>query len=482
MISTWRSIVCLTPLFWWWGSAGFAAETPARPNIIFIMTDDQGYGDLSCHGNPILKTPHLDRLHGQSVRFTDYNVSPTCSPTRCALLTGRHEFRSGVCHTIMERERMALTANPYPVLLKQAGYATAIFGKWHLGDEVAYQPDKRGFGEVFIHGAGGIGQTFPGSCGDAPRNSYFNPAILHNGQFEKTKGYCTDVFFNQAIKWIDQHRDQKSGPFYAHLCLNAPHDPLDCPEEYIQQYAGKVPEKQARFFGMIANIDDNIGRLMAKLQDWKLDENTIVIFTTDNGSANGVNIFNAGMRGSKVTPFLGGIRVPFFVRWTQHLTPHEVSSLAAHIDLFPTICELTGIKIPEGVQAKLEGRSLVPLLNNAQADWPDRILVTHAGRWAKGKSRDAKYQHCSIRNSRFQMVRPGAKDPRWMLFDLNADPGETTDVSEKFPLVVKELDAAYDRWWESILPDLVNEEAVGPTVNPFKELYWQQFPDERPEG
>ena len=177
---------------------------PAHPNIVFILTDDQGYGDLSCHGNPILKTPNLDRVHDEGVRFTDFHVSPTCAPTRAALNTGRHEFRNGVTHTIYERERLTLKATTLAQVLKGAGYTTGIFGKWHLGDEADYQPNRRGFDEVFIHGAGGIGQTYPGSCGDAPGNTYFNPAILHNGKFEKTQGYCTDVFFAQALKWMDR--------------------------------------------------------------------------------------------------------------------------------------------------------------------------------------------------------------------------------------------------------------------------------------
>src|SRR6187549_2517166 len=172
-----------------------AADLSKRPNIIFLLTDDQGYGDLSCHGNPVLKTPNLDRLHAEGVRFTDFHVSPTCSPTRSALMTGRHEFKNGVTHTVLERERLTLQATTLAQVLKSAGYTTGIFGKWHLGDEEAYRPERRGFDEVYIHGGGGIGQTFPGTCGDAPDNTNINPAILHNGRFERTHGYCTDLFF-----------------------------------------------------------------------------------------------------------------------------------------------------------------------------------------------------------------------------------------------------------------------------------------------
>src|SRR5207302_1028811 len=219
-----------------------AAEAPlAGPNIIFLLTDDQGYGDLSCHGNPILKTPNLDRLHREGVRFTDFHVSPTCSPTRAALMTGRHEFRNGVTHTIFERERLTLRATTLAQILRSAGYTTGIFGKWHLGDEPDHWPDKRGFEEMFIHGAGGIGQAFPGSCGDAPGNTYFDPAILHNGKFDKTKGYCTDVFFRQALKWMEEKR-KGGAPFFVYLLLNAAHAPLQLPDEYFKRYKGKVPD------------------------------------------------------------------------------------------------------------------------------------------------------------------------------------------------------------------------------------------------
>src|SRR5580765_2503941 len=187
------------------GHVGEAAAS--RPNIILVMTDDQGYGDLGWTGNPVIHTPHIDAFAKESIRFTSFHVSPTCAPTRCALMTGRHEFRSGVTHTINERERMSLKAVTVAQVLKSAGYKTGIFGKWHLGDEAAYQPDKRGFDEVFIHGGGGIGQTYPGSCGDAPDNTYFNPALLHNGKFVETEGYCTNLFFGQAVRWMDEKLD-----------------------------------------------------------------------------------------------------------------------------------------------------------------------------------------------------------------------------------------------------------------------------------
>jgi len=446
----------------------------SRPNIILILTDDQGYGDLSCHGNPILRTPNLDRLHSESVRFTNFHVSPTCSPTRAALLTGRHEFKNGVTHTIYERERLTLSAITLAEVLRQNGYATGIFGKWHLGDEEAYRPDKRGFEEVFIHGAGGIGQTYPGSCGDAPGNTYFNPAILHNHRFVKTQGYCTDVFFRQALSWIDQQRGRR--PFFAYIATNAPHAPLQVPEHYARIYAGRVPGDVAKFYGMIVNIDENVGRLLDWLHQWDLERDTLVIFMTDNGGTVGCKVYNAGMRGQKGTPWIGGTRAVSFWCWPGHFRPADVQALTAHIDVFPTLIELTSAKTDDRVRRQLEGRSLVPLLRDPSAAWSDRVLVTHVGRWPKGEARQSKYRQVCVRNTRYTVVCPSASGKRaWELYDVIADPCQQRNIIAQHPDTVRELEAYYDRWWESILPCLVNEDAVGPPVNPFKELYWKQF-------
>jgi arylsulfatase len=445
-------------------SAGSLAGT--KPNIIFIITDDQGYGDLSCHGNPVLKTPHLDALHGRSVRFTDFQVSPTCAPTRCSLMTGRHEFKSGVSHTINERERMSLQAFTLAQLLKSAGYTTGIFGKWHLGDEAEYQPEKRGFDEVFIHGAGGIGQAYPGtSCADAPKNSYFGPWISHNGKFVKTTGYCTDVFFDQALTWLDTKRKEKA-PFLCWISPNAPHTPLDVPKEYEAKYSGKVPEKAAKFFGMIANIDDNVGKLVAKLKEWNMLEDTLIVFMTDNGGTNGVQVFNAGMRASKGTPFQGGTHVPFFVSWPKQLKGGiDIDRLAAHIDVFPTFAELAGARVPEKV--KLDGRSLVPLLENPESPWPDRHVFVHVGRWPKGKASESQYDKCAVRNSQYRLVCVDPKGQKWELHDIKKDPGEKVNLVAERPEVFRALKSAYDAWWRETMPLLVNENAVGPAEMPY---------------
>ncbi len=450
-----------------------APAEAAHPNIVLVMPDDVGYGDYACLGNPIMRTPSVDAFKKQSLLFTQFHVSPTCAPCRSALMSGRHEFKNGVTHTILERERMNLKTYTLPQMLKSVGYTTGIFGKWHLGDEEAYRPENRGFDEVYIHGGGGIGQTYPGSCGDAPGNTNINPALWHNGKFDKTEGYCTDLFFNQAIRWMDANREGDQ-PFFAYIPLNAAHGPHVVPKEYYQQYLGKpgVNEDTAKFFGMVENIDTNFGVLLKKLDDWGLADNTLVIYlATDNGGTSGVKIFNAGMRGTKGTPYQGGTRTPCFFRWPAGGIPAgaECDALMRHIDIFPTLAEITGATLSPEVKKQVEGRSLLPLLKNPQAEWPDRTLVHHVGRWPNGKAAEAKYSKCAIQNSRFSLVNNKE------LYDLKADPGETTNVIDKHPKVVAKLRAAYDQWWDEVQPLLVNENVIGPKMNPLKELYWKQF-------
>ena len=412
------------------------------------------------------------------MRFTDFHVSPTCSPTRSALFTGRHEFKNGVTHTVLERERMTLAATTLPQVLQLAGYTTGIFGKWHLGDEAEYQPNRRGFDEVYIHGGGGIGQTYPGSCGDAPGNTYFNPTLLHNGKFEKTSGYCTDLFYAQATQWIDAQRRAKK-PFFAYIPSNTPHGPYIARPEDRALYEGKGLEPATEnFFGMIHNIDQNIGRLLAKIDEWGIAQNTLVIFMNDNGGTAGVKVFNADMRGQKGSAWLGGTRASSFWRWPGTLQAADCSVLSAHIDFFPTIAAIAGAKIPSAVaQSQIEGRSLVPVLQNPAAKLPDRYQFTHFGRWPKlGDPNEAKFKVASVRNTRWAMVSEnGGRTPNWQLFDLSVDYGQKNDVIAQHPEVVKELGAAFDQWWSECLPLMVNEKAMGPAINPFQEIYYRQF-------
>ncbi|MEL7121499.1 MAG: arylsulfatase [Bacteroidota bacterium] len=465
------------------------------PNIIIVLTDDQGYGDLSVHGSPDVLTPNLDKLHDQSIRLTNFHVSPTCAPTRSAIMSGKYPFKSGITHTIFERERMALSNTTLlPHVLKSVGYTTGMFGKWHLGDEDEYQARNRGFDETFSHGAGGIGQAYPGTCADVPDNDYFDPVIMHNGKFVKTEGFCTDVFFQQALTWMKDQKDQPH-PFFTYLSLNAPHGPFLAPEEYKQKFIDKgYPEKAQGFYGMVENIDANMGLLMQKLEEWNLDENTILIFMTDNGKTGfGMpNTYNAGMRGMKVSPYEGGTRVPFFIRWPQKLNANvNINTLAGHIDLLPTIAEMTDADISniEG----LDGRSLLPLFNNPETEWEDRYLFFHVARWGKYLPEEEfeKYSHLFLSN--YMTTDKKEADPnnhkylkmavrgqrfRWVnneeLYDYDESHHKSPNVIDQYPEEAAKMKAAYDEWWASMLPYMIQENESLDKEKPFHVQYYQQ--------
>ncbi|MCA9122612.1 MAG: arylsulfatase [Planctomycetaceae bacterium] len=452
-----------------------------RPNVILVMTDDQGMGDLSCMGNEVLRTPHLDRFYAHSTRFTDFHVSPTCAPTRSAMMSGRHEFRNGVTHTIKERERMALSTKTFPQLLRKAGYETGIFGKWHLGDEDEYQPYNRGFSEVFIHGAGGIGQSYEGSCADFPPNrtdKYFDIVALHNDTIKQTTGFCTDVFFQAALGWIKEKHDAKQ-PYFAYIPTNAPHGPMIAPEKYRQRFIDLgYDDATAGRYGMIENIDDNFGLLVQKLDEWNAWDNTLVIFMTDNGQAgsrgklNGkpVQLHTAGFKTGKGSPYEGGTHVPAFWRWKGVLGEGvDIPALTAQIDLFKTFCQLAGATIPSDVQP-IDGRSLLPLLENPKADWKDRVLFVHQGRWEKGADPNgSKFKNCAVRTTRWRFVNNKE------LYDISMDPYEAANVAEDHPDLIAKLRNAYDRWWEETLPLMVNEDAPYAPHQPQAVRYEKQL-------
>jgi len=343
----------------------------ATPNVVLVITDDQGYGDLSCHGNTELQTPNLDRLHGESVRFTDFHVAPTCSPTRAALMTGRHNNRTGVWHTIMGRSILPGGEVTVAEAFRDGGSRTGMFGKWHLGDNYPSRPQDQGFETTVNHGGGGVGQL-PDYWG----NDYFDDTYWRNGETESFDGYCTDVWFDEAMKFIESDPDK---PFFCYLSTNAPHGPYLVADEYKQPFldAG-IEDPRASFYGMIKNIDDNMGRLLERLDALDIADNTIVIFMTDNGTAAGFRDgkgFNAGMRGTKGSPYDGGHRVPFFVRWPGGNVGGgvDVDQLAAHIDVMPTLLDLCKVDAPSGVA--FDGVSLAPLMDDG-ADWAERVLIT----------------------------------------------------------------------------------------------------------
>jgi len=421
------------------GSSYAAGALQEKPNVILIMTDDQGYGDLSTHGNPFLKTPNLDKLASQGVRLDDYHVSPYCIPTRAALMTGRYADRTGV-HNVIEPHWFVRTNE---VLLsdmfKGAGYATGMFGKWHLGDNYPYGAEHRGFDEVLRHFGGAIGVL-----ADYWDNCYVDDTYRHNGKPTKVEGYCTDVFFEAAKQFIGRSaREDK--PFFVYLPTNAPHGPDICPPSYSAPYEEGETKAAARFYGMIASIDENVGKLREFLRSKGLEENTIFIFATDNGTFTGRKLFNAGMRGHKGSPYDGGHRVPFFLHWPAggYTTERRIRTLTAHIDIAPTLLDLCGIPKPKGV--KFDGVSLRPLLEKGDGtDWPDRIVMTDS----QGRGAPKKWATTAVMTERWRLVE--GKE----LYDIDADPGQETNVYAEYPKVVDRLTAYYDGLWAEIEPTL----------------------------
>ena len=449
----------------------------SRPNIIFVMTDDQGLGDFSCMGNEVVKTPNIDAFYQKSTRFTDYQVSPTCAPTRAALMSGQHEFRVGVTHTILERERMSLDIVTLPEALQSAGYKTGLFGKWHLGDADEYLPQNRGFDEVLMHGAGGIGQV---SLGDFPPNKenlYFDNILLHNKTIVKTKGFCTDVFFDAGLAWTKKQIEAKN-PYFTYLSLNAPHAPLIAPESYKKRFLELgYDDGTAGRYGMIENIDDNFGKLMQKLKEWNVLENTLIIFTTDNGAThlggtlNGKKIrhFNAGLKGGKNSPYEGGSHVPFFWYWKGVLKEgKDINQLTAHIDIYKTFVDLAGVKLPKKTQ-HLEGRSLVPLLEDKQENWSDRLLFFHCGRWKSGQVENAKYTKMAVRNQQWRFVNNEE------LYNVISDPRERINVASENPEVISKFQQPYNEWWSNSIPLMINENRKRVKEQPLHSKYYKQL-------
>lgn len=418
-----------------------SSNTPERPNILFVLTDDQGYGDLGCTGNPWLKTPNIDAFHEDAVRLTDYHVGPTCAPTRAGLMTGHYCNSTGVWHTVGGRSLMREQEWTLAQALGEAGYATGIFGKWHLGDSHPYRPHERGFQVSVCHGGGGISQS-PDWWG----NDYFDDTYFVNGQPKKFEGYCTDVFFAEALQFIEANRQK---PFFCYLSLNAPHSPYNVEPRYAEPYRQNgVPENRARFYGMITNIDENFALLRSKLAEWEIENNTILIFMTDNGSSCGASLdaqgflqegFNAGLRGMKGSAHEGGHRVPFFIRYPAlNLTGgRDVDALTANIDFMPTLLDLCHVKVPEG--RSFHGRSLRVLLEKQEdKTFDERIVVTDSQRMAH----PIKWKRSCAMQGKWRLIN-GQN-----LYNVQADPEQRTDVAEQYPERVAELRKGYETWWD----------------------------------
>ncbi|WP_158971187.1 arylsulfatase [Paraglaciecola sp. L3A3] len=412
-----------------------------KPNIVFVITDDQGYGDMANRGNPIIKTPQLDRIHDESVRFTNYHVSTTCAPSRASLMTGRHSNRVNAFHTISGRSILWEDERLLPQVLAENGYTNGLFGKWHLGDNYPFRPEDRGFHEVVRHAAGGITQG-----PDYWRNDYFDDTYWHNGELQSYKGYATDVFFDEAIAFIEHNKDN---PFFAYISTNAPHAPYNVPEEYYNLYKDvpNLADRFKRFYGMITNIDDNVKRLEDKLKSLGLRDNTIFIFTTDNGTAGGNKVFDGGLRGSKGSQYEGGHRVPFFVRWPAGAINGgvDVDRLVSHYDILPTFVDLLGLKFTP--TKPLDGISFAPLLNDKDGKWPNRILFMDTQR---GQNL-VKYQKYAVMDQDWRLV-DGVE-----LYNVTKDLAQTENVISEHPEVAARLAEGYERWWQSIKNDHPNE-------------------------
>ncbi|MEM9928305.1 MAG: arylsulfatase [Bacteroidota bacterium] len=432
----------------WYGcSNGPAAEQDApRPNVILLITDDQGYGDFSFTGNPVLQTPHLDKLYQNGILLNNFHVDPTCAPTRAALMTGRYSARTGVWMTYMGRHHLAKEEVTMADVFAQNGYRTGILGKWHLGDNYPFRPSDRGFQESLVHGGGVIGET-PDYWG----NDYYDDIYLRNNKAEKASGYCTDVWFQEAENFIRETEDQ---PFFLYLATNAPHGPLNVPERYVIPYLNNpdIPERMAWFYGMIASIDENVGRFTSFLQDQDLLENTIIITMSDNGTRDGYKPqtgegFNAGMRNLKGSPYEGGHRVPFSIQWPAGgLTGGPpITQLTAHLDVLPTLVDLLDLELPADVA--FDGTTLAPLLNNPdEATWPERTICVH-NQISFGKKLDndlpVKYKKYAVMTDQWRLVNGE-------LYDIKADPGQQKNLAASQPEVVNQLLGAYDEWWADI--------------------------------
>ena len=423
------------------GRAHAKADGTAKPNVILVMTDDQGYGDLGCHGNTMIRTPALDKLHAESLRLTDFHVSPVCTPTRASLMTGQDCMRVGAWATTWGRSLPYADELMMPAFFRSGGYRTGMFGKWHLGDNYPFRPQDRGFDHAVYHGGGGVGQT-PDYWG----NDYFDDTYFHNGVPKKHTGYCTDIWFDEAMKFITAN---KARPFFAYISTNAPHSPLNVAKKYVEPYMTKgVHGSMARFYGMIENIDENMGRLIARLDKLGLAENTILIFMTDNGTAGGGRAskgrrwigFNAQMRGKKGSIYEGGHRVPCFWRWPGGGLGggRDVTPLTAHIDMVPTLIDLCGLKKSDKV--KFDGVSLAPLLGGRTKALPDRHVFAQ---FRQSNSPPGQWS-CTVMSDKWRLV--GGKQ----LYDIKTDPGQKKDIAAKHPEIAKKLRAAGERRWSEV--------------------------------
>ena len=447
-----------------------------KPNVIIIITDDQGFGDLGINENPNIITPNIDQFASESIQFDNFFVSPVCAPTRASLMTGRYSLRTGVRDTYNGGAIMSNTETTIAEILKEADYSTGIFGKWHLGDNYPFRPSEQGFDESLIHLAGGIGQVGDFTNYYKGNTSYFDPILWKNNKKNQYDGYCSDIFAENAVKFIEKNKNK---PFFCYLSFNAPHTPLQVPKKYYNMYkdldpelgfndeslASKMSEKDKedarRIYGMVTNIDDNIGKVLNKLTELGIEEETIIIFMTDNGPQQ--FRYNSNMKGLKGTVYNGGTRVPFYIKYAEKFKNSKViSRMSAHIDILPTILELCNLKIPS--DRKIDGQSLVPLINSKPFN--DRHLFSY---WTRRFPE--KYINMSIQNDNYKLVGNNdynGKIKDFELYDLIADPLESKNVINQNIEIAKSFKIEMD----NSIDDLLSSENI---KNPPRIIIGSEF-------
>lgn len=425
-------------------------ETVKKPNIVLIMSDDQGWGDLSMNGNTDINTPNIDALAKNGVSFENFYVQPVCSPTRAELLTGRHFTRLGVHRTSAGGERMNLNETTIAEVFKQAGYHTAAYGKWHNGMQPPYHPNSRGFDDYYGFTSGHWG-------------NYFSPMLEHNGKIVKGDGFLVDDLINHGMQFM---ADNKENPFFLYLPLNTPHSPMQVPDTYWNRFKDKelalnylgeessTIEHTKAALAMVENIDYNVGRVISKLKELELEENTIVIYLSDNGP-NGWR-WNGNMRGKKGSTDEGGVRTPFLLQWKGAVTAGKtISQIGSAIDLLPTLTDLTGVDT--NTKEPLDGKSLAPLVLESNPKWEDRLIFNH---WS-GKT--------SIRSQNYRL------DHKDRLYDVVNDRGQKTDISEQFPKITDSLKNAKNDWLTKIKP-MTSESDDRPITLGHPDFEYTQIP------
>lgn len=442
-------------------------DTP--PNVIIIMTDDQGYGDIAAHRNPYIETPNMDKLHDESIRLENFHVSPTCSPTRAELMTGKYHHRVGVWHTVIGRERIRKSELTMADAFSQNGYATGIFGKWHLGDGYPFRPSDRGFTESVIHKAGSVSQM-----ADYWDNDRMNDTYFYNNQPRKYNGYSSDVFFEEAMAFMKSNNDK---PFFAYIPTSAPHGPNNVQQQWADKYLQKgLTENVANFYASIERIDQNLGKLREFMQATGLDQNTILIFLTDNGTTMPNDHNRAGMRGNKGSVYEGGHRVPCFIYWPQEGIKHAVGyhELTSVTDLLPTLIDLCRLKVD--TKESFDGKSLQPLLSGNTSGLEKRRLLVEQQRIPN----PVKWKNCVVLDKKWRLVN--GKE----LYDMEADFGQKHDVSDEYPEVVSDLRMSYEKIWEDIrvndheYPRLILGSSEEPeTLLSAQDWYWKNNSDKQ---